>query len=81
MPFLILLCWDLHQNRGYSSNSYLVYFLLGFKQCSDLPLDPLEALLLVLPAHDEAAAPGRVDVEPDAVLVADVCSIRVISRA
>ena len=46
-----------------------------------MPLDPLEALLLVLPAHDEAAAPGRVDVEPDAVLVADVCSIRVISRA
>ena len=37
-----------------------------------LPFYPVESLLLVLLAHEEAAPPGGVYVEPDPVLLADI---------
>ena len=41
-------------------------------EINSLPFYPVEPLLLVLLAHEEAAPPGRVYVEPDPVLLADI---------
>ena len=38
-----------------------------------LPLDALESFLFVFLAHEETSAPGRVNVEPDPVLLANIC--------
>ena len=41
-------------------------------RAKSLPFYPVESLLLVLLAHEEAAPPGGVYVEPDPVLLADL---------
>ena len=53
------------------TNTFLICHKHRKRFCS--PLDPLEDFLLVFLAHEKAAAPGCVDVQPDAVLLTDVC--------
>ena len=45
---------------------------LDILRTDNSPLDPLEPLLLVLATHEQAPAPGGVNVQPDPVLVANI---------
>ena len=56
---------------GIHNNADLSLFSVQIRARS-LPFYPVESLLLVLLAHEEAAPPGGVYVEPDPVLLADI---------